>query len=104
MPTGFRAIAKTSNCSNAAIANDEKRLYGVQFHPEVKHTNHGQDIIVNFLTKICGCVCDWRMEDLAKVLVEDIRRQVGDSRVISALSGGVDSSVASVLTLSLIHI
>ncbi len=97
LPAGFKSIAKTDNCAYAALANDDKKLYGVQFHPEVKHTNHGQDIIVNFLTKICGCSCTWRMEDLANALVEDIKKQVGDSRIISALSGGVDSSVASVL-------
>ncbi len=97
LPDGFHIIAKTDNCGVAAFANDEKKLYGVQFHPEVRHTNHGQDMLVNFLTRICGCACDWRMDDLAKILVQQIQEQVGDSKVISALSGGVDSSVASVL-------
>lgn len=97
LPEGFRAIAHTVNCPIAAFANDEKKLYGVQFHCEVKHTPDGSRMIKNFLTNICGCTCSWRASNLAGELTEQIRTQVGNGRVVGGLSGGVDSSVASVL-------
>ena len=97
LPEGFRAIAHTVNCPIAAFANDEKKLYGVQFHCEVKHTPDGSRMIENFLRHICGCSCTWKASNLAGELTEQIKKQVGDGRVVGGLSGGVDSSVASVL-------
>lgn len=97
LPDGFSGIASTDNCRFAAISDEAKAFYGVQFHPEVKHTEFGQKLLDNFAKGICGCSGDWKMEDLCDTLVADIKRKAGDGRVLSALSGGVDSSVASVL-------
>lgn len=97
LPVGFAPIARTAHCI-AAFANDEKRLYGVQFHAEVAHTPKGTLIFKNFLEEICRCRCDYRPENLAEQLVEQVRRQVGEKgRVLGALSGGVDSTVAAAL-------
>ena len=97
LPEGFQAIARTEHCI-AAFANDEKRLYGIQFHAEVAHTPKGILIFENFLKKICHCACTYKPENLADTLVEQIRRQVGPKgRVLGALSGGVDSTVAAAL-------
>jgi len=96
-PAGFAVLARTESCPTAAMADDDRRLYGVQFHPEVVHTDHGQKILENFLYAICGCAGDWNMEDFAQETIESIRRQVGDKKVLCALSGGVDSSVAAML-------
>ena len=79
------------------MVNDEKRIYGVQFHPEVTHTERGIDIFRNFLLHICGCTPSWSMESFVEKAVEEIKRLVGDERVICALSGGVDSSTTAVL-------
>lgn len=97
LPTGFKIIAGTQKCPFAAISNEEKKLYGVQFHPEVNHTRLGSLIIKNFLIGICGCSCDWTMENYAKEEIRRIREKVGDKKVLLALSGGVDSSVACAL-------
>lgn len=97
LPPGFTAIAKTDNCPNAAFADENRKLYGLQFHPEVRHSPGGRRILQNFCYEICGCQGDWQMADLSQTLVEDIRRQAGDSAVLCGLSGGVDSSVAAVL-------
>ena len=97
MPEGFVTIASSLLCPVAGFANDERRLYGVQFHPEVHHTPNGPRMFRNFLYNICGCKGGYSAENLAGSLIEKIRAQVGDAPVISALSGGVDSSVASVL-------
>ena len=94
---GFSVLASTSICPVAAIADDVRKLYGVQFHPEVVHTEMGQKILENFLYGICGCAGDWNMEDFAHETIESIRKQVGDKKVLCALSGGVDSSVAAML-------
>ena len=97
-PPGFHAVAETDNCPVAAMANEERRIYGVQFHPEVTHTEEGRRIISNFLTRICGCAGDWTMEAYAETAVRQIREIVGDTgTVLLALSGGVDSSVAAAL-------
>ncbi|MCR4622279.1 MAG: glutamine-hydrolyzing GMP synthase [Clostridiales bacterium] len=97
-PPGFRVIAETDNCPVAAMANEGRRLYGVQFHPEVTHTDEGRRIIENFVLKICGCPGDWTMENYAEMAVRQIRKIVGDTgTVLLALSGGVDSSVAAAL-------
>lgn len=97
MPNGFVAIAATENTPMAAIANDSKQLYGLQFHPEVEHTPKGKDLIKNFLFNICGCRPDWTMESFARDAIAKIQEAVGDKRVILGLSGGVDSSVTALL-------
>ena len=97
-PPGFYPIAETDNCPVAAMANDEKRIYGVQFHPEVTHTDEGRKIIENFVLTLCGCAGDWTMEAYAETAVRQIREIVGErGTVLLALSGGVDSSVAAAL-------
>ncbi len=97
-PPGFRIIAETDNCPAAALVSDEKRIYGVQFHPEVTHTDEGKRLIHNFLYGICRCAGDWDMASYADTAVKQIREAVGaDGTVLLALSGGVDSSVAAAL-------
>ncbi len=97
MPSGFRAIAHTSSCPVAAMQNDERKLYGVQFHPEVTHTDNGQKILRRFLFDVCGCVGDWQMESYAVQQIARIREEVGSGSVLLGLSGGVDSAVAAAL-------
>ncbi|WP_265444862.1 glutamine-hydrolyzing GMP synthase [Acetivibrio straminisolvens] len=97
LPEGFVKCADTPNCPVAAMENIEKKLYGVQFHPEVVHTPKGRDILNNFLFKICGCSGDWKMASFIEHSVSSIREKIGDKKVLCALSGGVDSSVAAVL-------
>ncbi|MDO4568546.1 MAG: glutamine-hydrolyzing GMP synthase [Clostridia bacterium] len=97
MGDGFRSIAYTAHCPIAAFANDEKRLYGIQFHAEVEHTEDGKRVFSNFLRGICGLACDWSPSNIAEDMIEEVRAQVGDGKVLAALSGGVDSSVAAVL-------
>ena len=96
-PEGFAILARTASCPVAAFGNDEKKIYGVQFHPEVQHTVNGQSILKHFLFDICGAKGDWDMNDYAKQSIEAIREKVGDKKVLLALSGGVDSSVCAVL-------
>ena len=96
-PTGFEVLAKTTSCPVAAFGNREKKIYGVQFHPEVQHTAGGQKILERFLFDICGAKGDWDMNDYAKQAIEEIREKVGDKKVLLALSGGVDSAVCAVL-------
>ncbi len=97
LPDGFVSIAETDDCPVAAFADDTRRFYGVQFHAEVTHTENGRMLFRNFLTDICGLRCDYSAANLREELVESVRRQVGTGRVIGALSGGVDSSVAATL-------
>lgn len=97
VPNGFEVIAHTGNCPVAAFQNTEKNFYGVQFHPEVNHTPFGSDMIRNFLFEICGLKGDWTMADYAKNFIDSAREKIGDKKVLCALSGGVDSSVAAVL-------
>jgi len=97
MPRGFAKVASTSSIDIAAVADPEKKIYGVQFHPEVSHTEHGNTILKNFLFEICGCRGDWTTSSFIDDSVEKIRKAVDDSRVIAALSGGVDSSVMATL-------
>ena len=97
-PPGFHAIASTDNCPIAAMANEDRRIYGVQFHPEVTHTDEGKQLIRNFLYGICHCTGDWNMSAYAETAVQQIREAVGKTgTVLLALSGGVDSSVAAAL-------
>jgi GMP synthase (glutamine-hydrolysing) len=95
-PRGFVNLGATENCPVAAMADDTRRLFAVQFHPEVAHTPQGKTILRNFL-RLCGARADWSMPSFVDVAVESIRRQVGRDRVLCALSGGVDSSVVAVL-------
>lgn len=97
LPPGFRTLASTDNSPIAAMGHPERRIYGVQFHPEVAHTPLGKDIIRNFLYGVCGCLGTWTPESFIASTLESIRRQVGSERVIGALSGGVDSTVAATL-------
>ena len=97
LPPGFKVMASTPSCPYAAMADEERRFYGVQFHPEVTHTLQGRAILNRFVLGICGCSPDWIMGDYAQEAVEKIRAQVGDEEVILGLSGGVDSSVAAAL-------
>lgn len=102
-PKNFKVVASTANCPIAAIANVEGRQYAVQFHPEVIHTPRGTEIIRNFLFEICDCSADWTMDSLIEQTVKEIRKKVGKDKVVCALSGGVDSSVAAVLVNRAIH-
>lgn len=97
LPPGFRAVASSKNTPYAAIENPERRLFGLQFHPEVIHTPRGIEMIRNFLFEVCRCSKLWTMESFVKAAQEEVRRRVGTGKVICALSGGVDSSVVAVL-------
>lgn len=96
-PEGFEIIAHTANCPTAAMANAERKLYGVQFHPEVTHSEEGMPMLKNFLFGICKIEPNWTMEAYAERTIAEIRRQVGDGTVLLGLSGGVDSAVAAAL-------
>ena len=96
-PAGFRTTAHTDACPTAAMENDEKKLYAVQFHPEVTHTVEGQKILSSFVLGPCGCSGSWRMDDFVDKTILELREKVGDGKALCALSGGVDSSVAAVL-------
>ncbi|WP_455257383.1 glutamine-hydrolyzing GMP synthase [Peptoniphilus asaccharolyticus] len=97
LPEGFETIAKTDNTENAAIANEEKKLYGFQFHPEVNHSEFGTEMLKNFIVNVVGEKQDWTMANYKTTLISSIREKVGDGKVLLALSGGVDSSVAAAL-------
>ena len=97
LPAGFVSIAHSDNCPNAAIANPARKLYGVQFHPEVEHTAHGTEILRNFLYNVCGAAGDYTMDDFIETQVQAIRARVGEGRILLGLSGGVDSSVCAAL-------
>ncbi len=94
---GFKTIAFTANCPVAAAECREKKLYSIQFHPEVLHTAEGSKMLYNFVRNICGCCGDWRMDSFVEENIQAIREKVGGGKVLCALSGGVDSSVAAVL-------
>ena len=96
-PEGFGITATTDNCPCAAMCDDERRLYGVQFHPEVTHTEFGAQILHNFLFKVCRCAGDWHMDSYCKTAIAGLREKIGDGKVLLALSGGVDSSVCAAL-------
>lgn len=97
VPEGFSLVAHSDACPNVAIADEARGFYGVQYHPEVNHTEHGQDMLHNFLYSVCGAAGDWTMEDYCKTAIASIRERVGDGKVLLGLSGGVDSSVAAAL-------
>ena len=97
LPEGFSLTAKTENSPLCAISNPQKKIYGIQFHPEVAHTIFGKKILENFLFDICNCKADWTSKNFINTVIEDVKQKVGNKKVICALSGGVDSSVAAVL-------
>ena len=96
-PEGFALMARSAACPNAAIADESRGFYGVQFHPEVEHTRNGTDMIRNFLFDVCRAAGDWTMEDYKRTAVQALRDKIGGGKVLLALSGGVDSSVAAAL-------
>lgn len=97
LPASFTGIAHTDKCPYAAMCDEKRKLYGVQFHPEVTHTVYGKQILQNFLFEVCGCKADWKMDDFIRTSVENYREKLQGKKVFLALSGGVDSSVAAVL-------
>ena len=97
VPEGFALVAHSDACPNVAICDESRGFYGVQYHPEVNHTEHGTDMIRNFLYEVCGAAGDWTMGDYKETAIRQIREKVGDGKVLLALSGGVDSSVAAAL-------
>ena len=96
-PEGFRVTASTPVCPVAAMECPEKNFYAVQFHPEVMHTEEGMKMLSNFVYKVCGCSGDWKMGSFVQDTIQALREKIGDGKVLCALSGGVDSSVAAVL-------
>ena len=97
VPEGFTLVAHSDACPNVAICDEARGFYGVQYHPEVNHTEHGTDMIRNFLYEVCGAKGDWTMGDYKATAIQAVREKVGDGKVLLALSGGVDSSVAAAL-------
>ncbi|HFI0091693.1 TPA: glutamine-hydrolyzing GMP synthase [Streptococcus suis] len=97
IPADFHRVGLSADCPFAAIENTERRIYGIQFHPEVRHSVYGNDILKNFAFGICGAKGDWTMENFIETEIEKIRQTVGDKKVLLGLSGGVDSSVVGVL-------
>lgn len=96
-PADFRVVARTEKCPCAGIADESRKLYGVQFHPEVTHTAYGVQMLKNFLFTVCGCTGSWNMEDFVQEKVAQYHRELAGKKVLCALSGGVDSAVAAVL-------
>ena len=97
LPEGFTNIASTPSCPNAGMENKDKNFYGIQFHPEVVHSENGINVIKNFLYEICKCSGDWEISSFAKEKIKSLKEKIGDKKALCALSGGVDSSVAAVL-------
>ena len=97
LPEGFKTVAVSDNSPHAAIADEERRIYAFQFHPEVHHSEYGTKMLKNFAKYICGCDSTWNMGSFAKEKIKEIQKQVGDKKVLCAVSGGVDSSVVAAL-------
>ncbi len=97
LPKGFTRTASTKHCPNAAFADHPRRFFGIQFHPEVTHTLHGGEILHNFIFDICNARADWKIAEVAKHIIADVKREVGDGHVLVGISGGVDSLVAATL-------
>ncbi len=97
LPTGFVTIASTDSAEHAAIANEDKKIYGLQFHPEVTHTKQGMQLLTSFVKDICNCEASWTASNIIQDIVNNVRHQVGNEHVILGLSGGVDSSVVAAL-------
>ncbi len=94
---GFKTVAHTDNCPHAAVENEEQGLYALQFHPEVLHTAEGKTMLANFVYGVCGCSGDWKMDSFVENTIETLRKEIGDGKVLCALSGGVDSSVLAAM-------
>lgn len=97
VPEGFKNIGHTSSCPNAAMENEERKLYGIQFHPEVNNSVNGTKVIKNFLYNVCNCSGDWQMSSFVEDSIKTLKEKIGDGKALCALSGGVDSSVAAIL-------
>lgn len=97
LPDGFEVTASTKTCPIAAFSDEKRKIYGVQFHPEVVHTQKGNEVLKNFLYEVCHAAGDWKMNDFADEKIAEIRKKVGDKKVLCAMSGGVDSAVAATL-------
>ena len=97
LPEGFEVTATSEYCGFCAVENSEKKLYGVQFHPEVNHTEYGTEILENFLFSVCGFQKEWKMSSYVETAIEECRKKIGEGRVLLALSGGVDSTVCAAL-------
>ncbi|MDR7933635.1 glutamine amidotransferase-related protein, partial [Escherichia coli] len=97
LPAGFEVTARTPSCPIAAMANESKHYYGVQFHPEVTHTLQGEALISRFVHQICGCANAWTPDNIIEMRVAQLKEQIGDEQVLLGLSGGVDSSVVAAL-------
>ena len=97
LPEGFENIGKTNHCPNAAMQNTEKNFYGIQFHPEVNHSENGIKVLRNFVYNVCGCTGTWKMSSFAEETIKALKEKIGDKKALCALSGGVDSSVAAAL-------
>lgn len=103
LPEGFNITARTENSPICAVANLEKKIFGLQFHPEVAHTKQGKKLLDNFLFSVCGCTPDWTSKNFIEESIEEVKVKVGNKKAICALSGGVDSSVAAVLIHEALH-
>ena len=97
LPSGFKTISSTPSCPNSGMENKDKNFYGIQFHPEVVHSENGINVIKNFLYEICKCKGDWEVSSFAKEKIKSLKEKIGNKKALCALSGGVDSSVAAVL-------
>ena len=97
LPDGFSVIAESDNCPFAAFGDDKRKIYGVQFHPEVNHTQYGTQLLRNFLYEVCGAVGDWTMSNFVHNQIETLKEKLGNKKVLCAMSGGVDSAVAATL-------
>ena len=97
LPEGFAVLARSENCPFAAFGNEERRIYGVQFHPEVKHTEYGTQMLRNFLYEVCGAHGEWTMSGFVAEKIKELKEKIGDKKVLCAMSGGVDSAVAATL-------
>jgi GMP synthase (glutamine-hydrolysing) len=97
IPQGFQVDAISASCPYAAMSNEDRKFYGVQFHPEVRHSEFGNELLKNFVFKICECAGDWSMENFIEMETDKLKQKVGNKQVLCALSGGVDSSVVAVL-------
>ena len=97
LPDGFVVEASTESPPIAAMSNRDRKIHAVQFHPEVRHSVQGNEMIHNFIYEMCGCVGDWTMASFVEDMIKELRAEVGDKKVLCALSGGVDSSVVAIL-------
>lgn len=97
LPAGFKKLAQTDNCPYAAFGDEARKIYGVQFHPEVNHTQYGTQLLHNFLYEVCGAAGDWTMSNFVANQIKALKEKIGDRKVLCAMSGGVDSAVAATL-------